>query len=133
MKNRQFNKAETKINITPLLDVVFIVLIFFIVSTWAEIETGIDTVRPSCPPVRYVKKGHILVKVKASGAVLINQQSTILSQLLHHAKALHAENPGASAIIIADHHSQTGDLLKVMDHLKTAGVDQISIASAIYK
>ena len=129
MKSRQFNKAEAKINITPMLDVVFIILIFFIVSTWAEIEMGIDTVRPSCPPVRYVKKGHILVKVKASGAVLINQQSTILSQLLNHIKALHAEFPGANAIIIAEHNSQTGDLLKVMGHLKTAGVNQISIAS----
>ncbi len=112
-----------------MLDVVFIVLIFFIVSTWAKTETGVDTSRPSCPPVRYVKKGHILVKVKASGAVLINQQSTRLSQLLNHVKALRSEYPVANAIIIADHHSQTGDLLKVMDHLKTAGVENISIAA----
>lgn len=129
MKRKHFNKDESEINITPMLDVVFIMLIFFIVTTSFAKEAGVDISRPSNSPPTQVKKGNILVALKNDGTIWINKQSVDISAVRSRVEKMHAENPEASAVIIANQSSRTGDLVKVMDHIKTAGVDQISIAS----
>ena len=129
MKSRHFNKEEAEINFTPMLDVVFIMLIFFIVTTSFAKETGVDISRPSNSPPTQVKKGNILVAIKGDSTIWINKQAVDISAVRSRVEKMHAENPEASAVIIANQSSRTGDLVKVMDHIKTAGVDQISIAS----
>ncbi|WP_154222411.1 ExbD/TolR family protein [Marinicella rhabdoformis] len=129
MKKRHFQEDEAEINITPMLDVVFIMLIFFIVTTSFVKETGVDISRPSNSNAKQVKKGNILVAIKDDGAIWINKQEVDLRAVRSRVEKMHAENPEASAVIIADRGSRTGDLVQVMDQIKSAGVESISIAA----
>lgn len=129
MKKRHFHEDEAEINITPMLDVVFIMLIFFIVTTTFVKETGVDISRPSSSQAKQVKKGNILVAIKEDGIIWINKQEVDLRAVRSRVEKMHAENPEATAIIIADRGSRTGDLVEVMDQIKSAGVESISIAA----
>ncbi len=129
MKKRHFHEDEAEINITPMLDVVFIMLIFFIVTTSFVKETGVDISRPSSSQAKQVKKGNILVAIKEDGVIWINKQEVDLRAVRSRVEKMHAENPEASAVIIADRGSRTGDLVEVMDQIKSAGVENISIAA----
>ncbi len=129
MKKRHFHEDEAEINITPMLDVVFIMLIFFIVTTSFVKETGVDISRPSSSQAKQVKKGNILVAIKEDGVIWINKQEVDLRAVRSRVEKMHAENPEASAVIIADRGSRTGDLVEVMDQIKSAGVQSISIAA----
>ena len=129
MKKRHFHEDEAEINITPMLDVVFIMLIFFIVTTSFVKETGVDISRPSNSNAKQVKKGNILVAIKDDGKIWINKQEVDLRAVRSRVEKMHAENPEASAVIIADRGSRTGDLVQVMDQIKSAGVESISIAA----
>ena len=112
-----------------MLDVVFIMLIFFIVTTSFVKETGVDISRPSSSQAKQVKKGNILVAIKEDGVIWINKQEVDLRAVRSRVEKMHAENPEASAVIIADRGSRTGDLVEVMDQIKSAGVESISIAA----
>lgn len=128
IKKRWIDEAD-QINITPMLDVVFIMLIFFIVTTSFAKETGVDVSRPqSSHPTK--PKGNILVEVQADGQFLINKQSVSLPAVRSRIETIHAEHPEYSAVVVADLDARTGDLVLVMDHVKSAGVDQISIATS---
>ena len=129
MKKRHFHEDEAEINITPMLDVVFIMLIFFIVTTSFVKETGVDISRPSSSQAKQVKTGNILVAIKEDGVIWINKQEVDLRAVRSRVEKMHAENPEASAVIIADRGSRTGDLVEVMDQIKSAGVESISIAA----
>ena len=129
MKKRHFHEDEAEINITPMLDVVFIMLIFFIVTTTFVKETGVDISRPSSSQAKQVKKGNILVAIKEDGVIWINKQEVDLRAVRSRVEKMHAENPEGSAVIIADRGSRTGDLVEVMDQIKSAGVENISIAA----
>ena len=120
---------EANVDLTPMLDVVFIMLIFFIVTTSFVKETGVDISRPSSSQAKQVKKGNILVAIKEDGVIWINKQEVDLRAVRSRVEKMHAENPEASAVIIADRGSRTGDLVEVMDQIKSAGVASISIAA----
>src|SRR5690606_5960161 len=129
MKKRHHIDDEAEINITPMLDVVFIMLIFFIVTTSFVKETGVEISRPSSSQAKEVKKGNILVAIKDDGAIWINKQQVDIRAVRSRVERMHAENPEANAVIIADRGSRTGDLVEVMDQIKSAGVPGISIAA----
>lgn len=129
MRKRHFQEDEAEINITPMLDVVFIMLIFFIVTTSFVKETGVDISRPSSSQADKVKKGNILVAIKEDGQIWINKQEVDISAVRSRVEKMHAENPEANAVIIADRGSRTGDLVQVMDQIKSAGVPGISVAA----
>lgn len=127
IKKRWIDEAG-QINITPMLDVVFILLIFFIVTTSFAKETGVDISRPqSTHPAK--PKGNILVEIQANGQTLINKQSTSLSSVRSRIETIHAEHPEQSAIVVTHADARTSDLVQVMDHIKSAGVDRISVGA----
>lgn len=119
---------EGQINITSMLDVVFIMLIFFIVTTSSAKETGVDVSRPhSSYPSK--PKGNILVEIQAGGQTLINKQPISMPAVRARIETIHAEHPKLNAVVLAHSDARTGDLVEVMDHIKSAGVNRISIAS----
>lgn len=129
MRRRHFQEDEAEINITPMLDVVFIMLIFFIVTTSFVKETGVTISRPTASAAKQVKKGNILVAIKDTGKIWINKREIDIRAVRAVVEKMHAENPEASAVIIADRGSRTGDLVTVMDQIKAANVEKISIAA----
>ncbi len=129
MKRRHRQEEDTEINITPMLDVVFIMLIFFIVTTSFVKETGIDVSRPQASTAQKKPKGSILIAIRDNDEIWMNKRRIELRAVRANVERAHAETPEGSVIIIADQSSKTGTLVEVMDQVKLAGVEAISIAA----
>ena len=129
-RHRQTDEAE--INITPMLDIVFIMLIFFIVTTSFVKETGIDVSRPTANTAKK-QKGSILIAISDNGEIWMEKRQIELRAVRANVERAHAENPEGSVVIVADRASETGILVEVMDQVKLAGVDAISISATAPK
>jgi len=132
MRNRHSHRqsgAIAEVNMTPLIDMVFILLIFFIVTTSFVKETGVDVSRPSAKTA--VKKEHanILIAIKPNGEVWMDKRQIDRRAVRANVERMHAENPEGSVIILADQESKTGLLIEVMDQARLAGVANVSIAA----
>ena len=135
MRRRSFSSAreaddEQEINITPMLDVVFIMLIFFIVTASFVKESGIEVDRPSAVTAVVKEKGNILVAVTATGEIWVNRRQVDPRAVRANIERLHAENPQGSVVIQADRNSTTEMLIQVMDASRQAGVSNVSIAAS---
>ena len=106
---------EQEINITPMLDVVFIMLIFFIVTASFVKESGIEVDKPSAVTAVVKEKGNILIAVTATGEIWINRRQVDARAVRANIERLHAENPQGSVVIQADKNSTTEMLVQVMD------------------
>ena len=128
-RRRNSDEEETEINITPMLDIVFIMLIFFIVTTSFVKETGIDPRRPAAQTAEEKPRGNILVAISETGQIWMNKRPVELGQVRALVEAALAENPESSAVIIADEESATGVLIDLMDQIRLGGVYNISVAA----
>jgi biopolymer transport protein ExbD len=120
---------ELEVNLTPMLDVVFIMLIFFIVTSSFVKEAGIDVTPPSAATAEPAEQGNILVAITENGDVWINKRSVDIRAVRVNIERLHAENPRAGVVIQADKRAQTGVLVEVMDASRLAGVESVAIAA----
>ena len=120
---------ELEINITPMLDVVFIMLIFFIVTASFVKESGIEVNRPAAVTAVVQEKGNILVAVTETGEVWVTRRAVDPRALRANIERLHAENPQGSVVIQADRKSTTEMLIRVMDAARQAGVYDVAIAA----
>jgi biopolymer transport protein ExbD len=120
---------SAEIDMTPMLDVVFIMLIFFIVSTSFIKETGITVNRPSAQTAEIQEQTSLLVAIKPNGDIWINKRLVDIRSVRSNIERLLVESPEAGVVIQADTDARTGTLIKVMDQLRMAGVEDISIAA----
>jgi biopolymer transport protein ExbD len=122
-------EEESEINITPMLDVVFIMLIFFIVTASFVKESGIDITRPDAATAERKERGNILVAITESGQIWIDRRQVDVRAVRANIERLHAENPQGAVVIQADENSKNGLLVRVMDAARLAGVENVSIAA----
>jgi len=120
---------ESEINITPMLDVVFIMLIFFIVTATFVKEAGIDVNRPDAATAVKQEKANILIAIGANNDIWIDRRMVDIRSVRPNIERLHAENPQGSVVIQADKESKTNTLIQVMDAARQAGVYNVSIAA----
>ena len=120
---------ESEVNLTPMLDVVFIMLIFFIVTASFVKEAGIDVNRPDAATAEKKERGNILVAITSNGQIWIDKRQVDPRALRANIERLHAENPEGSVVIQADKDSKNGLLVQVMDAARLAGVYNVSIAA----
>ena len=123
------DEDENEINLTPMLDVVFIMLIFFIVTASFIKEAGIDVNRPDAPTATRVEDANILVAISANDEIWIDRRLVDPRAVRANIERLHAENPKGSVVIQADKRSTNEMLVTVMDASRAAGVYNISIAA----
>lgn len=116
------------INLTPMLDVVFIMLIFFIVTASFVKEAGIEVLRPSAPTANPKKSANILVAISAKNEIWIDNQQVKPQGIRAQIERLHAENPEGAVMIQADKGSNAEALLQVMEAATEARVS-VSIAA----
>lgn len=128
-RHRLTSSEEADIDITPMLDVVFIMLIFFIVTATFVKESGIDVSRPDAKTATKQNRVGILVAINQHNEVWINRREVDLQAVRANIERLKAENPQGGAVIQADKASETGTLIEVMDQIRLGGVTQISIAA----
>jgi biopolymer transport protein ExbD len=118
-----------EINLTPMLDVVFIMLIFFIVTASFIKEAGIDVNRPDAPITETKPEdANILVLITANDEIWIDRRMIDPRAVRANIERLHAENPKGSVVIQANKKSTNKILVWVMDSSRSAGVYNISIA-----
>ena len=122
-------QEETEINITPMLDIVFIMLIFFIVTTSFIKETGIDPNRPEADTAYKQERGNILIAINSAGEIWMNKRQVELGQVRQMVEQAKNESPESSVVIIADEKSATGVLIDLMDQIRLGGVANIAVAA----
>jgi biopolymer transport protein ExbD len=122
-------EEENEINITPMLDVVFIMLIFFIVTASFVKEAGIDVNRPDAETAVRQERANILIAISENNDIWIDQRMVDPRALRANIERLRAENPEGSVVIQADKKSVTETLVTVMDAARQAGVYNVSIAA----
>jgi len=120
---------ESNIDITPMLDVVFIMLIFFIVTATFVKESGIDVNRPDAATAVKKEKANILVAINEKNEIWIDKREVDIRSVRPNIERMHAENPQGSVVIQADKKAYTETLIKVMDAARSAGVYNVAIAA----
>ena len=130
IRRRNKERDESTIDITPMLDIVFIMLIFFIVTTSFVKETGVEVNRPNAATAVRDERGNILIAITANDEIWIDKRMIDLRSVRANVERLKAENPEGSVIIQADKASETGFLVETMDQVRLAGVQNVSIAAS---
>lgn len=120
---------ESAIDLTPMLDVVFIMLIFFIVTASFVKESGIDVNRPDAETAQKKERANILVAIDERNQIWIDKRQVDPRAVRANIERLHAENPQGSVVIQADKNSKNERLVQVMDAARQAGVYNVSIAA----
>jgi biopolymer transport protein ExbD len=120
---------EDGIDITPMLDVVFIMLIFFIVTASFVKESGIEVNRPDANTASAKPSASILIAINDLGEIWINKRKIDEGQVRANIERLHAENPQGTVVVQADEEARTKVLVAVMDAAREAGVNDVSLAT----
>lgn len=122
-------EEEGTVDLTPMLDVVFIMLIFFIVTATFVKEAGVDVLRPAATTAERQDLANILIAVTEDDKVWIDGNPVDPRDMATLIKRLHAENPQGSVVIQADRESTHKTLKLVMDAVQQAGVGQVAVAA----
>ena len=131
---RKFSREqeEAEINLTPMLDIVFIMLIFFIVTATFIKESGLDINKPDDnenPPPPEDDKKNILIQIDSNNRIFINLRRVDIAQVRANIERLHAENPDGVVVIQPDSDSHTGLIVRIYDAALEADENiQIAIA-----
>ncbi|MEM6707586.1 MAG: biopolymer transporter ExbD [Pseudomonadota bacterium] len=120
---------ESQIDLTPMLDVVFIMLIFFIVTSTFVKESGVDVTRPDAETAVPTDASSIQVGIEANNQIWIDKRQVDKRAVRANIEKGLAESPGAAVIIIADALSNTETLIEVMDQARLAGATSVSVAT----
>ncbi len=117
------------IDMGPLMDIVFILLIFFVVTSSFTRETGVDVTKPQAQSASQLEKENLLIAITREGTIHINERQVDLASLQDILKQSLAKTPDREAVIIADKGSETGVLVQVIDACNLSGVKKVSIAA----
>ncbi|MDA0151179.1 biopolymer transporter ExbD [Vibrio sp. Makdt] len=126
---RHSKNEEAQIDLTSMLDIVFIMLIFFIVTSSFVRESGVEVNRPQASNVVSQKDAGIFVAITSANDIFIDKRVVDVERVQATLEHLLLEQPDASLVIQADEHAYNGTVVKVMDAAKGAGVKNISLAA----
>lgn len=128
-RNKAAEEEAQAIDLTPMLDVVFIMLIFFIVTASFIKEAGIEIDRPEATTAMLKKNANILIAVSSSNEVWIDKSRVDIRSVKGSIERLHAENPKGAVVIQADDDSNIETLTKVAAAAREAGVLDVSVST----
>ncbi|MFT5209645.1 MAG: biopolymer transport protein ExbD [Flavobacterium sp.] len=128
MRKRRIQEEEKVADLTPMLDVVFIMLIFFIVTATFIKETGLEVNRPDTQTAEKKKTVSLLVAVGEDSSVWIDKKKVDIRSVRAIMERLHSENPKGGLVIQADMNSKIEKVLAIMDSAKSIGINQVAIA-----
>jgi biopolymer transport protein ExbD len=128
---RRIRRASVELNIAPLIDMVFILLLFFLVNTSFVKETGIDVSRPTAATAAVKEKANILVAIDENDRIFMDRREIDLRAVRANIERALAENPEGAVIVVADRTSSTGIAIQVMDGCRLAGAENVSLAASL--
>jgi biopolymer transport protein ExbD len=130
---RRGNRATPGLDMAPLIDMVFILLIFFLVNTSFVKETGIEVSRPTASTATVENKTSVLIAIDPDNRIFMEQREIDLRAVRANVERALAENPEAAVIVVADKASSTGTAIQVMDGCRMAGATNVSLAASLPK
>lgn len=128
-RRHQTDEAEVYIDMTPMLDFVLNLLIFFIITAAYVKVTGVSVTVPNAQTAREDSNGNIFLAITAQGDIWIDKHEVDLPAVRATVARLHAESPDAAVVIQSDSAASTGRLVAVMDQVRQAGVERIAVAA----
>jgi biopolymer transport protein ExbD len=117
------------VNMSPLIDMVFLLLIFFVVTTSFVKETGVDVTRATAATAETVAATSIMIAVTEDGDVWMEGKRVDVRSVRGLVERSLAEDPEAAAVIVADRDSRNGLVVEVMDQCRLAGAANVSLAA----
>jgi biopolymer transport protein ExbD len=114
---------------TPMLDIVFIMLIFFIVSTSFVREAGVEIERPVSDTSEVQESQGVMLAITAQDEVWLDRQPVDIRMIRPTLERLKVEQPDLGVMIQADKDAKTGLLVQVMDQVKLSGIEQVAVAT----
>jgi biopolymer transport protein ExbD len=120
---------ETGIDLAPMLDFVFNLLIFFLITTSFVREAGVTVVRPDATTAMPEATGNILVAIRPNGEVWMDRRQVDMREVRPTIERLHLERPEDTVIVLADKSAKAGLLAQVMDEIKLGGIKEVAIGA----
>ena len=130
-QQRNFSRSDedSDINLTPMLDVVFIMLIFFIVTATFIKQAGIDVIRPEALTAEQKPTVSVLIAIGENGDIWIDKQKVDPTAVRAHIERLHSENPKGGLVVQADRGAKSEKLMAVLAAARAAGLTEVAIAT----
>ncbi len=128
-KRRGGGDDESDINLTPMLDVVFIMLIFFIVTATFIKQAGINVNRPDAMTAEQKPTVAMLIAISPNGEIWIDKKRVDPAAVRAHIEKLHAENPKGGLVVQADKQSTNEKLMAVLSAARAAGLQEVAIST----
>ncbi|MCL1125395.1 ExbD/TolR family protein [Shewanella surugensis] len=122
-------EEEAQIDMTPMLDIVFIMLIFFIVTTSFVKPSGLDYNKPEASQATKKPSANIFIGVSKTGVIMMENRQVDIERVTANVERMLAESPEAAVLIQADKEAKHGLVIKVLDNVKKAGIDKISVSA----
>jgi len=113
----------------PLIDMVFLLLIFFLVTTSFVRETGVQVTRPKAVRSAVIKDPDLLIGVTRAGTIHVEERQIDLGMVRPKVAQFLDQHPNAKVVVVADENSRTGLVIRVMDECRIAGASEVSIAT----
>ena len=128
---RRGRRSSVELNIAPLIDMVFILLIFFLVNTSFVKESGIEVNRPTASTATVQKKAAIMISIDKENRIFMENRDIDVRAVRANVERALAENPEGGVIVISDKVSDAGVVISVMDGCRMAGAQNISLAATV--
>jgi biopolymer transport protein ExbD len=128
---RRSTRSGVELNIAPLIDMVFILLIFFLVTTSFVKETGVEVNRPTAATAVSQSKATILIGIDAADRIFFDNREVDVRAVRANVERALAENTEGAVVVVADRSSTTGTTIEVMDGARLAGATNVSLAARL--
>lgn len=128
-KGLRGGEEGVEIRMGPLIDMVFLLLIFFVVTTSFVKESGIDVQRSTASTAEVKERGNIMIGVSRDGDIYMEGKRVDLRSIRPLLERSLAEDPESGVVVVADKRSDTGSVVKVMDQCRLAGAKNVSLAA----
>jgi len=128
-RSRRTVTSQAEIQMTPLIDMVFILLIFFVVTTSFVGETGIGIERPQANRSESLPRENMTIAVRANGQIIIGGQTTALLSVRPYVERQLRHQPGLAAVVVADRVVPIDRIVRIMDEVRAGGVTDIALAT----
>jgi biopolymer transport protein ExbD len=128
---RRAKRSSVELNMAPLIDMVFILLIFFLVNTSFVKESGIEVNRPSATTASIQQKTAIIVGIDKENRIFMENREIDVRAVRANVERALAENPEGGVVVVSDKLSKAGVIISVMDGCRLAGAQNISLAATV--
>jgi len=128
---RRTARPKLEINVAPLIDMVFILLIFFLVTTSFVKESGVDINRPAAFTAVSREKADIIVGIRKDNTIVMDREEIDIRSVRWNVERALVENPEAEVVVLADEQSLTGTAVTVIDACRLAGAKNVSLGAHV--